>query len=77
MPLEDVGRQRLCRDVRHGVLLQPHVVLPQPGRRRVGPTGHDCRTGDPLFYATGMDLLTFAELKFKPGIVLVEVVAPN
>ena len=26
-----------------------------------------------MFYATGMDLLTFAELKFKPGIVLVEV----
>ena len=24
------------------------------------------------FYATGMDLFTFAELKFKPGIVLVE-----
>ena len=25
-----------------------------------------------MFYATGMDLFTFAELKFKPGIVLVE-----
>ena len=45
MPLEDVGRQRLGHDVRHGVLLQPHVVLPQPGRRRVGAPGHDCRIG--------------------------------